>query len=370
MQPVQSVTIIGAGVVGCFLAYRLASEGVPVTVIERQHVGAGASGASAGNVQPGEVDIVLAAESLELFRRFLPAIKEESGIDPQDHEVHYLYAALDEQEVAQTQEFSTVLQQGGLRVEWIDGPTVRALESRFVPGVLGGAWHRDCMQMDAYRFVMALSKAMQGRGVQVRQGEVVGLQHSGERVTGVRLRDGTTLACDTLVLALGAWTGVAASQWLGVSLPIEPHSLQKLHVRPMAEPLRCAVRWSEVNVVSRVDGLVHVGSKHDPTGFTAQPTPEGRHWLLERLNTVLPAFEFEVVAAGAGLAASTPKKVPVLGPLPGFASAYVAVPSTNGFLLSAVLTHILTELFVHGRQHALLPDLLPERALCRASTAG
>ncbi len=74
----ESVTIVGGGVVGCFLAYRLALEGVPVTLIERQHVGAGASGASAGNVQPGDVETALAAESLGLFRRFVPRIKRKA----------------------------------------------------------------------------------------------------------------------------------------------------------------------------------------------------------------------------------------------------------------------------------------------------
>ena len=94
MPAVRSVTIIGGGVIGCFLAYRLALEGVPVTVIERHAVGAGATGASAGNVQPGVMGGIvdaqgvlgtLGAQSLQLHRAFLPAIKESSGLDPLDH---------------------------------------------------------------------------------------------------------------------------------------------------------------------------------------------------------------------------------------------------------------------------------------------
>ena len=119
MPDVRSVTIIGGGVIGCFLAYRLALEGVPVTVIERQSVGAGATGASAGNVQPGVMGGIvdaqgvlgtLGAQSLRLHRTFLPAIKESSGLDPLDHEVQYFYAALDAQEVAETQHFAAALQ--------------------------------------------------------------------------------------------------------------------------------------------------------------------------------------------------------------------------------------------------------------------
>lgn len=87
MAELTGTTVVGGGVVGCFVAYRLALEGVPVTLVERQHVGAGASGASAGNVQPGEFEPawgaedlnLLEAESLGLFRRFLPAIKDDSG---------------------------------------------------------------------------------------------------------------------------------------------------------------------------------------------------------------------------------------------------------------------------------------------------
>jgi hypothetical protein len=45
----------------------------------------------------------------------------------------------------------------------------------------------------------------------------------------------------------------------------------------------------------------------------------------------------------------------------------VAAPSTNGFLLSAVLAHILTDLFVHGKQHPLLPKLAPAQAQARAA---
>jgi glycine oxidase len=362
-------------VIGCFLAYRLALEGVPVTVLERQHVGAGATGASAGNVQPGVMGGIvdaegvlgtLGAQSLQLHRTFLPAIKADSGLDPLDHEVQYVYAALEEPEVAATRQFATALQAHGLRAEWIDGPAARALEPRLAPHILGGALHQDCFQMDAYRFVSALSQAAQRHGARIRQGEVVGLQRAGERVTGVVLQDGTTVACETLVLTMGAWTGVALARWLGLAVPIGPYALQKLHVRPVGPLPRCAVRWGEVNMVARRDGVVHVGSKHDPTGFEAYPTDAGRHWLLERFQTVFPGLHAEVVEARAGLGAATPDRLPMVGPVPGLADVYMAVPSTNGFLLSAVLADILTDLLVRAAPHPLLPRLLPAPAMERA----
>ena len=87
-------------------------------------------------------------------------------------------------------------------------------------------------------------------------------------------------------------------------------------------------------MVARRDGVVHVGSKHDPIGFEPRPTEEGRHWMLERFQTVFPGLPAEVVEARAGLGAATPDRTPIVGPVPGGAGVYVAVPSTNGFLLS------------------------------------
>jgi glycine oxidase len=374
MPEVQRVTIVGGGVIGCFLAYRLALEGVPVTLLERDEVGSGATGVSAGNVQPGVMGGIvdahgvlgaLGAQSLHLHRTFLPSIKEDSGLDPLDHEVQYLYAALDEQEVAETRQFTATLQEHRLRVEWINGPAARALEPRLAPHILGGALHQDCFQMDAYRFVTALSKAAQRHGAQLQRGAVVGLQRAGARVTGMLLKDGTTVSCETLVLAMGAWTGVALAQWLGLSVPIGPYALQKLHVRPAGPLPRCAVRWGDVNMVARRDGVVHVGSKHDPTGFEARPTDEGRHWMLERFQTVFPGLPAEVVEARAGLGAATPDRTPIVGPVPDWANVYVSVPSTNGFLLSAVMADILTALLVRSQQHPLLSRLLPVQAMQR-----
>ena len=219
--------------------------------------------------------------------------------------------------------------------------------------------------MDAYRFVSALSQAAQRHGAPLQYGEVLGLQRTGERVTGVLFKDDATMACETLVLAMGAWTGVALAQWLGLSVPIGPYPLQKLHVRPAGPMPHCAVRWGEVNMVARRDGVMHVGSKHDPTGFEAHPTDMGRHWLLERFQTVFPHLAAEVVEARAGLGADTPDRIPIVGALPGYPNVYVSVPSTNGFLLSAVMADMLTALLVRGEQHSLLPMMLPEQAMQR-----
>ncbi len=215
------------------------------------------------------------------------------------------------------------------------------------------------MQMDPQRFVSALAQAAQVRGARLTVGEARGLNQAGGRVTGVKLADGSVLGCDAVILAMGAWTGQALQDWLGWSMPIEPCGLQKLHLRIAGPPLGCAVRWGGVNVVQRRDGLIHVGSRRDPAGFAAKPGPDSQEWLLERVRSILPGLNPEVAEARSGCAALTPNRVPHLGPLAGLDGAYVAVPSTDGFLLAAVIAQILTNSMLNGEQHPLMPQMLP-----------
>ena len=371
----ESVAVVGGGVIGCSLAYRLALEGVSVTLVERERIGAGASGVSAGNVQPvqgpgQEFRIPLGVESLALYRRFLPRIKGESDYDPREQDVYYLYPAVNEQEVDETRAFMADLVDHGLQVEWIGGDEAREMEPRLSRDVIGGLLNRDCMQIDAHRFVTALAKAAQRHGVTIVDSEATGLTDSNGRVSGVRLGDGRTIDCDLVLLAMGAWTGLALADWLGVWLPMGPHSLQKLHLRPAGPRLKTGVRWGGVNIVWRKDGLVHAGSKHDPTGFEARTSEEGKRWLQGQVRTILPGLEFDVAEAIAGCGPSTPEKVPIVGPVPSVDGLYVAVPGTNGFFLCAVIAQILVDLIVGGRRHPYLAHLLPEQALARASRVG
>ena len=372
-QP-ERVCVVGGGVTGGFIAYRLAREGVVVSLLESNRLGAGATGASAGNVQTLSSGFSgfqkdLGQESLEIYRKLLPSIKEESDIDPLDQEVRYLYAAMDEENMIGIRNEESQLIKEGMKVEWIDGQEARELEPRFSPRLLGGLLHSDCVQMDGGRFVYALGRAAQKRGAYVAGSEVVGLERNGNRITGVRRKDGTVLDCDLVIITMGAWTGPALSTWLGVPLPIWPQSLQKLHLLTGDHPLNCAVRWGGVNMVSRRDGMTHLGSKRDPFGFDAHPTEEGRRWLLEHASTVFPSLKAEVAEAWAGCAVATPENFPVLGPLDEFEGICVAVPSTNGFLLAAVLADILTNFLIKGEEHYFMKELSPQKAMVRGSSS-
>jgi len=356
-----TAVVIGSGAVGCFTAYRLADMGLFVTLIDQEEPGAGATGNSAGNVQPASGDddsskIILGAESLALWRKHLPHINEVGGIDYQDQDVHYLYASTDETEELKVRRILADVTAAGLRAEWVDGDAARNLEPRLSKSITGGMLHHDCIQMDPKLLMIALSKTAEAEGATIlRNTKAAGLSLIEDRITGVKLEDGNTLECSSVVIATGAWTLKALSDWLGYKLPVEPYGLQKVHMGlGSAPPLNCAIRWNGVNIVCRKDGLVHAGSRFDPNGFDAKPSSDSERWLLDQVAKIVPGFEPASVENIAAFAASTRRRIPIVGALPRTAGIYLAVPSTDGFLMAAVLADMTANLMVNGQKHGMM----------------
>src|SRR5437867_10832516 len=91
MQASASVVIIGGGVIGASVAYHLTTLGVSdVLIIERNALGSGSTGRSAGGVRQQfstEVNCRLSMLSVEKLLRF----EQDTGWDPSFHQVGYLF---------------------------------------------------------------------------------------------------------------------------------------------------------------------------------------------------------------------------------------------------------------------------------------
>src|SRR3954471_22725547 len=82
----RDVIVIGAGIVGCAVAYELARRGAAVEIVDDRAAGMGATQASAGVLGPyieareeGPL-LALTARSLDLFDKFVARAAADSGI--------------------------------------------------------------------------------------------------------------------------------------------------------------------------------------------------------------------------------------------------------------------------------------------------
>ena len=100
----RDVIVVGGGVIGCSIAWRLAQAGLKVTLFERRNVGCEASRAAAGMLSPqGEAQDAgpffdLCLRSRAMYRGFAEELKDTSGIDVQYKDEGTLFVVLEHED--------------------------------------------------------------------------------------------------------------------------------------------------------------------------------------------------------------------------------------------------------------------------------
>src|ERR1700678_2104863 len=98
----SDVVVIGAGLIGCGIAYELAKRGAAVTVYDRYEPARAASWAGAGMLAPYSEEVVdpallaLSTASLRAYPAFVAELRERTGVDAQLRCEGTLHVAFDE----------------------------------------------------------------------------------------------------------------------------------------------------------------------------------------------------------------------------------------------------------------------------------
>ena len=133
--------IIGAGVMGLGIAWRLAQAGCPVTVYDRAEAGRGASWAAAGmlaaavETEPGEEALLaLTLESQRMWPDFARELEAASGVSVGYRDEGTIVVALTRDDAEQLR-FTFEFQKGlGLDLEWLSGAEARRREPHLRAG--------------------------------------------------------------------------------------------------------------------------------------------------------------------------------------------------------------------------------------------
>jgi len=375
----KEVVIIGAGVIGCSIAYHLAKQGVPSQIIEMDSIAARASGKSWAvftypprflglEGQPPEqlfsTPVGSVGPWLELFwmgYHRLPDIaldlQEKGGIDIGYGELPWIKVVLSESEEKDYKaNLSLQKSQGFYEGYWIDGDDLRSLFPDINPLARGGMV-LHYFQVEPYRYTLGLAQAAEKMGATIRQGEAVGFRHKGSRITSVTLGTGTEVETDVVVLAMGPWSGQGTSQ-LGKEMPILINREQCLRMQVLKRlpPYALSTPAGQA-IIPKVDGSVilgHAGSADLQTGFDVSlTTEEVKMMLINDAIDLLPTLnEAELVEQRGDFECWSPppnRIQPVLGRLPEWENAYIATRfGTLGMMLSLGAGRVMADLIIAG----------------------
>lgn len=367
--------MIGGGVIGLAVAWRAAQMGMAVTLCDPRPA-SGTSWAAAGMLAPvtevhygEEALLALNLDSNRRWPAFAAELAEASGRDPGYGECGTVMVARDADDRAALDELLAFQRRLGLQVERLRSRELRALEPGLAPSVRGGILVSGDHQVDNRALLRALQAACDRAGVEVRRARVLGLRTEADRVTGVRLDDGTALAAPTVVLAAGCWSGQLDGVDRRALPPVRPVKGHLVHLCGPAETRLATrnVRGLDVYVVTRPDGRVVVGATVEERGFDLTPTAGAVADLLRDARDLLPDIaELDFVEVAVGLRPGSPDNAPLLGPAVGVDGLVHATGHyRNGILLAPVTADLLTELLTTGR----LPDQVAPFAPARFAVA-
>lgn len=365
------VAVIGAGIVGVATALRLQEGGAAVTLIDRGEPGEGTSYGNAGvlascSVVPvtvpgllGKAPRMLLDPDSPLFLkwRYLPRLAPFlaaylrhandadarriaaglAGIVSDSLEEHqglaagtgaerfivpgpYRFAYRDRTHYAADSYGWAIRREHGFRPEEIDD--VAAAEPTL--GNIG--FLASCPDhgriVDPGGYVKALAAATIARGVTLLRGTATDVAREGGRVTGVRV-DGETVPADAVVIATGAWSRPLAKA-LGIDVPLE--SERGYHVElwePSATPSAPVMFAAGKFVATPMEGRIRVAGLVEFGGLDAPPSRAPFRLLMNGIRRYLPGVRWRETREWMGHRPAPADSLPLIGPVPGVAGAYL-----------------------------------------------
>jgi sarcosine oxidase, subunit beta len=338
--------VVGGGVIGLSIAWRLGERRLRTLVIERQSIGAGTSGRGVGGFrQQWDTPIDIAFSKLSL--PVLLSMGDE--IELRQH--GYLYLALSRSMFERIQMRAALQREHGVPVDLWERDEVHA---RFpylaTDDVHGAAFCREDGYALPIRAVGAYAARARATGVRIAEGvNVTGVRIAHGRVAGVQT-DAGSFDAPVVVNAAGPWARAVAAL-AGIDLPVVPLKRQvwltePTTVVPPSAPLTIDTdtgwHWRP-----REGGLVFaMPGGETPGDESLQLDPALGARMLAHGRRRLPHLDVGLARGWAGLYEMTPDAHPILGEVgerPGFFLAcgfsghgFMHSPAV-GLLLAAVI---------------------------------
>jgi len=338
------VVIVGAGIIGCSIAYHLAEKGCSnVLVIDKGGIASDITGICPGGIRQQwgtEINCIMSRESAKFFQTINEHLQPEHEI--KYREVGYLYTFHTDQVWQNSLENVKLQNSLGIPTEVLLPKEV----ARLIPNINQDSFiaasycKTDGFVDDAYHVTQSFADAAKRKGVKFVTDEVEGIVVEGGKVVGVQMANKGTIQADKVVNAAGLGSK-RLSETAGVELPITFEKRRILYTNRVEE------RVLEPLLVSF------------EKGFAAKQLTDGTiycSYIGKDLQPPYSMFDFQAKAAEVGMELfppmenvefrthvdgtydSTPDHQAILGEVDELGDYYLAVGmSGHGFMMSPAI---------------------------------
>lgn len=347
--------IVGAGIMGCSIAYHLAARGLTdVVVLERDAIGRGATADAAGGIRlqfSTETNIRLSQISLDYWENFDERFDTAINFRQQG----YLFMLTDEQDVPVFERNLALQQSLGVPSRWVTPEEIAELSPAVVTDdLLGGTFCPLDGWADTSTSTMGFARAARRLGVRIQEDTpVTGIEHVDGRITGVCTSRGT-ISAPVVICCAGPQTR-AVGALAGLDIPILPYRRMSFITEPFdaipsSVPMTIDFSRSLYFHPESAGFLFGMSNVDEPS---SEDKSVDEDWMLTTVEALIaraPVFEAATVMRGwAGFYEVTPDDNPVLGCVPGLDGFIVAAGfSGHGFMQGPAIGIAIAELVIDG----------------------
>ena len=362
-----NIIVIGAGVVGCSLAFHLARAGARVRVFDKGGICAGMSARSGALVRMHYTfapEAELAWKSLHYFRNWSDIVGGRCGFVETGFAV-----VVDERNAPRLRANVAMLQRIGVNTEVVTAAELRQREpNAFVDDVALAAFEPQSGYADPVATTESLAAAAKRHGADFSTNTPVArIAHRGGRAAGVVDGAGRVHEADAVCVVAGPWTDALLAP-LGVKIGIKSERAQIAFFKRPPQLKHCIYIDTIAGSYFRPHGddltLAGLGgwkpeAEANPDDFRESNDADFIAAVRKRLAQRIPAMADAPYARGhAGIYDVSPDARAVMGAVPGVDALFVAAGfSGTGFKTAPAVGASMAELILSGKSTTV--DLTP-----------
>ena len=346
------VIIIGGGIMGCSMAYRLAEKGQSIILLEKTRVGEEASGRNDGGVRQQSRDpaeIPLAMEAIKIWAN----MKDELEWDVGYRRGGNLRLILTEQEYELYRDWPEREAKLGLESQFLTPEETRDIAPTVSKGVklLGGKYCATDGTANPLVATKAIARAARRKGVEIREHEpVIGLKVENGRMTVAFTSTGEYRG-GVFVNAAGPWARTICN-WIGLDFPVTICRAQGMVTEAVPQCVRQFIGFGTGNIRQTVEGQIHFGSNSQPVENFDKRTSMEPFVIFGQLPYEIFPFlrNLNVVRSWGGITNWTPDKISILDKAPNLDNFFLTAGfSGHGFCLGPQVGVLMAEWIVDGQ---------------------
>jgi glycine/D-amino acid oxidase-like deaminating enzyme len=377
--------VIGGGLIGTSIAYRLSKRGRKVILVDRGTIASGASGACDKAVflqskKPG-IHLELAKLSMAIY----DDLEEELGIPFEFKKSGGMIAIESPQHVDFMESFVLRQQEAGISVHLLDGKEAREIQPSLSEHIVGATWSEEDAEVNPLLLCHAFATASTRFGTEVlRNTEVIGIKTKYGKISEVITNTGR-IATEIVINAAGPMAP-AIGQMVGQDIPIKPRRGIILISEKLPPKVRgnllCAQYISlkhntnaqtddspEMDILQYGVGLsmgqtdsgnLLIGGSREFVGFDRNIHPKMLGVISKHAARIVPFVNnIRIIRSMVGFRPYTGDGLPIICEAPDLKGFFIAAGHEgDGVALSPITGHLVANLISGESEHLHLTEKL------------